>query len=58
MDNATYAIERARARVIRAMREQAAEDGETTQVYDLSVALRRSKAAQTTQLMRRAGMVR
>lgn len=56
MDNHTYAIERARARVIRARRAEAAQEGDTAQVYDLSVALRRSKAAQTTELMRRAGM--
>jgi hypothetical protein len=38
------------------MRDQAAQEGNTAQVYDLSVAIRRSKAAQTTHLMRRAGL--
>lgn len=56
MDNATYAIERARMRAIRAMRAKAAQEGNTAQVYDLSVAVRRSKAAQTAHLMRRAGL--
>ena len=56
MDHHTYAIERARARAIRAMREKAAQEGDTNNVYDLSVAIRRSKATQTTILARRAGL--
>lgn len=55
-DAAAYDIHRTRGRAVMALRERAMAEGDTTQVYDLSLYLMRVRAAAVRCLMLRAGM--
>lgn len=56
MDKHTYAIERAKQKVLEARRAQAARDADTTAVFDYSVAIRDSRTAATRNLAQQMGL--